>query len=148
MEKGNRTSIFQYGHGHIVTDHELMELAASFKSTSGKLAIELIIRTMGMLRMMSIKRKQPQRKGHEFEPKADGAIPQLVNDGDVEEEAELEKFYDYSSSYRDEFESTLINGERQFKKVDDLFNTAYEKLNGKYISSQFSGFYTAYDDTF
>ena len=34
------------------------------------------------------------------------------------------------NSYPDEFESTLINGERQFKKAADLFNTAYEKLNG------------------
>jgi hypothetical protein len=45
---------------------------------TGEFAIELIIRTMGMLRMMNIKRKQPQHRGHKFEPKADGAIPQLV----------------------------------------------------------------------
>ena len=35
------------------------------------------------------------------------------------------------NSYPDEFESTRIIGERQFKKAADLFNTASEKLNGK-----------------
>lgn len=34
-------------------------------------------------------------------------------------------------SYPDEFESTRIIGERQFKKAVDLFNKASEQLKGK-----------------
>lgn len=34
-------------------------------------------------------------------------------------------------SYPDEFESTRIIGERQFKKAAELFNAASEKLHGK-----------------
>lgn len=33
--------------------------------------------------------------------------------------------------YPDEFESTRIIGERQFRKAVELFNAASEKLNGK-----------------
>lgn len=36
-----------------------------------------------------------------------------------------------SSSYPDEFESTRIIGDRQFKKAIDLFKTASKQLKGK-----------------
>lgn len=36
-----------------------------------------------------------------------------------------------SFSYPDEFESTRLIGERQFKKAADLFNTASEEIQGK-----------------
>lgn len=36
-----------------------------------------------------------------------------------------------SSSYPDEFESTRIIGERQFRKALELFNKASEQLHGK-----------------
>ncbi|PWA45719.1 neutral/alkaline non-lysosomal ceramidase [Artemisia annua] len=123
------------------TQHELLELAASFKSTSGKL----------VTKYLSIARRVRNFLRSADRPRFVSAFCQ-TNFGDVSLNilgvfctdtglpcdfnqstccGKNELCYGRGPGYPDEFESTRIIGERQFKKAADLFNTAYEKLSGK-----------------
>lgn len=121
--------------------HELLELAASFQSSSGK----------PVTRYLSIARRVRSALRSADRPRFVSAFCQS-NCGDVSPNVlgafcidtglpcdfnhstcggKNELCYGRGPGYPDEFESTRIIGERQFKKAADLFNTASEKLNGK-----------------
>ncbi|KAK4482411.1 hypothetical protein RD792_009566 [Penstemon davidsonii] len=121
--------------------HELLELAASFESMSGK----------STPRFMSIARRVRSALRQADRPKFISAFCQ-TNCGDVSPNVhgafctdtglpcdfnhstcggKNELCYGRGPGYPDEFESTRIIGERQFKKAVELFSAASEQLNGK-----------------
>nr|XP_043621762.1 neutral ceramidase 1-like [Erigeron canadensis] len=121
--------------------HELLELAASFQSTSGK----------HVTRYSSIARRVRSALRSADRPRFVSAFCQS-NCGDVSPNVlgafctdtglpcdfnhstcggKNELCYGRGPGYPDEFESTRIIGERQFKKASELFNSAAEKVNGK-----------------
>ncbi|KAH6765662.1 Neutral/alkaline non-lysosomal ceramidase [Perilla frutescens var. hirtella] len=121
--------------------HELLELAASFESLPGK----------STTRFSSLARRVRSALRQADRPKFVSAFCQ-TNCGDVSPNVlgafcidtgvpcdfnhstcggKNELCYGRGPGYPDEFESTRIIGERQFKKAAELFNTASEKLNGK-----------------
>ncbi|KAK3010899.1 hypothetical protein RJ639_012623 [Escallonia herrerae] len=121
--------------------HELLELAASFQSSAGKPAT----------RYLSIARRVRSALRLADRPKFVSAFCQS-NCGDVSPNVlgafctdtglpcdfnlstcggKNELCYGRGPGYPDEFESTRIIGERQFKKAAELFNKASEQLKGK-----------------
>ncbi|KAG9157160.1 hypothetical protein Leryth_004840 [Lithospermum erythrorhizon] len=100
-QKASKTSKFSAIHRRVSNiiqgvhenHHELLELAASFQSSSGR----PVMRSMSMARRV--------RRN--------------------------ELCYGRGPGYPDEFESTRIIGDRQFRKAVDLFNKASEQLKGK-----------------
>ncbi|KAL3850107.1 hypothetical protein ACJIZ3_011989 [Penstemon smallii] len=121
--------------------HELLELAASFESSSGK----------STTRFMSIARRVRSALRQADRPRFVSAFCQ-TNCGDVSPNVlgafcidtglpcdfnhstcggKNELCYGRGPGYPDEFESTRIIGERQFKKAVELFNAGSEQLNGK-----------------
>lgn len=127
----------------IVNDnhHELLELAASFESLPGK----------STTRFLSLARRVRSALRQADRPKFVSAFCQ-TNCGDVSPNVlgafcidtgvpcdfnhstcggKNELCYGRGPGYPDEFESTRIIGERQFKKAAELFNAASEKLHGK-----------------
>ncbi|GJT59680.1 neutral ceramidase 1-like protein [Tanacetum coccineum] len=121
--------------------HELLELAASFKSTSGKPVtkyLSIARRVRNSLRSADRPRFVSafcQSNCGDVSPNTLGAfctdtgLPCDFNHSTCGGKNEL--CYGRGPGYPDEFESTRIIGENQFKKAADLFNTASEKLNGK-----------------
>ncbi|KAL7082085.1 hypothetical protein ACP275_14G078600 [Erythranthe tilingii] len=132
--------------------HELLELAASFESSSGK----------STTRFSSLARRVRSALRQTDRPKFVSAFCQS-NCGDVSPNVlgafcldtglpcdfnhstcggKNELCYGRGPGYPDEFESTRIIGERQFRKAVELFDGASEKLNGKidyrYTSVDFS----------
>ncbi|KAL8027169.1 hypothetical protein ABFS82_14G074600 [Erythranthe guttata] len=132
--------------------HELLELAASFESSSGK----------STTRYSSLARRVRSALRQTDRPKFVSAFCQS-NCGDVSPNVlgafcldtglpcdfnhstcggKNELCYGRGPGYPDEFESTRIIGERQFRKAVELFDGASEKLNGKidyrYTSVDFS----------
>ncbi|KAL3629566.1 Neutral ceramidase 1 [Castilleja foliolosa] len=127
--------------------HELLELAASFKSTSGK-------STTKFLNIANRVRSAPRQADR---PRFVSAFCQ-TNCGDVSpnvlgafcSDTGLPCDFNHSTCggknelcygrgpgyvtslfwYPNEFESTRVIGERQFRKAVELFNTASEKLSG------------------
>ncbi|KAL2488643.1 Neutral/alkaline non-lysosomal ceramidase [Forsythia ovata] len=120
--------------------HELRELAASFQSSSGKLAT----------RFMSLARRVRSSLRRADRPRFVSAFCQS-NCGDVSPNVlgtfcidtglpcdfnhstcggKNELCYGRGPGYPDEFESTRIIGDRQFKKAVELFNKASEQLKG------------------
>lgn len=127
----------------IVNDnhHGLLELAASFESLPGK----------STTRFLSLARRVRSALRQADRPKFVSAFCQ-TNCGDVSPNVlgafcidtgvpcdfnhstcggKNELCYGRGPGYPDEFESTRIIGERQFKKAAELFNAASEKLHGK-----------------
>ncbi|CAI9770784.1 unnamed protein product [Fraxinus pennsylvanica] len=121
--------------------HELRELAASFKSSSGKPAT----------RFMSLARRVRSNLRRDDRPRFISAFCQ-TNCGDVSPNVlgtfcidtglpcdfnhstcggKNELCYGRGPGYPDEFESTRIIGDRQFKMAVELFNNASEQLKGK-----------------
>lgn len=121
--------------------HELLELAASFESLPGK----------STTRFLSLARRVRSALRQADRPKFVSAFCQ-TNCGDVSPNVlgafcidtgvpcdfnhstcggKNELCYGRGPGYPDEFESTRIIGERQFKKAVELFNAASEKLSGK-----------------
>ncbi|KAL2471004.1 Neutral/alkaline non-lysosomal ceramidase [Abeliophyllum distichum] len=121
--------------------HELRELAASFQSSSGKPAT----------RFMSLARRVRSSLRRADRPRFITAFCQS-NCGDVSPNVlgtfcidtglpcdfnhstcggKNELCYGRGPGYPDEFESTRIIGDRQFKKAVELFNKASEQLKGK-----------------
>lgn len=119
----------------------LLELAASYQSTSGKLAT----------RYMSVARRVRSALRQADKPRFVSAFCQ-TNCGDVSPNVlgafctdtglpcdfnhstcggKNELCYGRGPGYPDEFESTRIIGDRQFKKATNLFNSASELLTGK-----------------
>ncbi|PON62781.1 Neutral/alkaline nonlysosomal ceramidase [Trema orientale] len=120
--------------------HELLELAASFQSPPGKPAtrtLSIARRVRGALRLAN----KPafvsafcQSNCGDVSPNVLGAfcidtgLPCDFNHSTCGGKNEL--CYGRGPGYPDEFESTRIIGERQFKKAVDLFNKASETLKG------------------
>ncbi|MCD7464969.1 Neutral ceramidase 1 [Datura stramonium] len=121
--------------------HELLELAASFQSSPGK----PVTRLMSMARRVRSSLRLADR------PKFVSAFCQ-TNCGDVSPNVlgafcidtglpcdfnhstcggKNELCYGRGPGYPDEFESTRIIGERQFKKAVELFDKATEQVRGK-----------------
>ncbi|CAN4116601.1 unnamed protein product [Withania somnifera] len=122
-------------------DHELLELAASFQSSPGK----------PVTRLMSVARRVRSALRVADRPKFVSAFCQ-TNCGDVSPNVlgafcidtgfpcdfnhstcggKNELCYGRGPGYPDEFESTRIIGERQFKKAVELFDKATEQVKGK-----------------
>ncbi|KAL0294908.1 UNVERIFIED_CONTAM: Neutral ceramidase 1 [Sesamum calycinum] len=123
------------------THHELLELAASFDSSSGKSTIKF---TSPAKRIRSALRQTDtpafvsafcQTNCGDVSPNVLGAfcldteLPCDFNHSTCGGKNEL--CYGRGPGYPDEFESTRIIGERQFRKAVELFNAASEQLNGK-----------------
>lgn len=121
--------------------HELLELAASFQSSPGK----------PVTRLMSVARRVRSALRLADRPKFVSAFCQS-NCGDVSPNVlgtfcidtglpcdfnhstcggKNELCYGRGPGYPDEFESTRIIGERQFKKAVELFDKATEQVKGK-----------------
>jgi neutral ceramidase len=122
-------------------DQDLMEMASSLLSTGGKT----------VTRMSSVARRVRSRFRHADKPRFVSAFCQ-TNCGDVSPNVlgafcidtglpcefnqstcggKNEQCYGRGPGYPDEFESTRIIGERQFKKAADLFTKASEEIQGK-----------------
>ncbi|KAK4381314.1 Neutral ceramidase 1 [Sesamum angolense] len=123
------------------THHELLELAATFDSSSGKSTIKF---TSHPKRVRSALRQSDtpafvsafcQTNCGDVSPNVLGAfcldtgLPCDFNHSTCGGKNEL--CYGRGPGYPDEFESTRIIGERQFRKAVELFDAASEKLNGK-----------------
>ncbi|GAA0144164.1 hypothetical protein LIER_04680 [Lithospermum erythrorhizon] len=121
--------------------HELLEVAASFQSSLGR----PVTRSMSMARRVRSSLRQADR------PKFVAAFCQS-NCGDVSPNVlgsfcidtglpcdfnsstcggKNELCYGRGPGYPDEFESTRIIGDRQFRKAVEVFNEASEQLRGK-----------------
>ncbi|XP_027167136.1 neutral ceramidase 2-like [Coffea eugenioides] len=121
--------------------HELLELAASFKSSPGRPATKFMSmarRVRSALRLADRPRFVSafcQTNCGDVSPNVLGAfctdtgLPCDFNHSTCSGKNEL--CYGRGPGYPDEFESTRIIGERQFKKAVDLFNKASEQLAGK-----------------
>ncbi|EXC01507.1 hypothetical protein L484_022085 [Morus notabilis] len=121
--------------------HELLELAASFQSPPGKPAT----RTLSVARRVRGALRQADKPAFvsafcqsncgDVSPNVLGAfcidtgLPCDFNHSTCGGKNEL--CYGRGPGYPDEFESTRIIGERQFKKAVDLFGKASETLKGK-----------------
>ncbi|KAA8549353.1 hypothetical protein F0562_001037 [Nyssa sinensis] len=121
--------------------HELLELAASFQSSSGKPATRFLSvarRVRSALRLAD----KPifvsafcQSNCGDVSPNVLGAfcidtgLPCDFNHSTCGGKNEL--CYGRGPGYPDEFESTRIIGDRQFRKAVDLFNEASEELKGE-----------------
>ncbi|GFP97978.1 neutral ceramidase [Phtheirospermum japonicum] len=120
--------------------HALLELAASFKSTSGKSTPKFLNparRVRSALRQADRPRFVSafcQTNCGDVSPNVLGAfctdtgLPCDFNHSTCGGKNEL--CYGRGPGYPDEFESTRIIGERQFRKAVELFNEASDKLNG------------------
>ncbi|XP_023532163.1 neutral ceramidase 1-like isoform X2 [Cucurbita pepo subsp. pepo] len=124
-----------------INHHELLELAASFQSPSGRPATRILSssrRVRGALRNAD----KPQfvsafcqSNCGDVSPNVLGAfcidtgLPCDFNHSTCDGKNEL--CYGRGPGYPDEFESTRIIGERQFRKAVDLFSNALEQLKGK-----------------
>ncbi|KAL8115320.1 neutral ceramidase 2-like [Apium graveolens] len=123
------------------THHELLELAASFRSPSGKLATKILSvanRVRSALRQVNKPRFVSafcQSNCGDVSPNVLGAfctdtgLPCDFNQSTCGGKNEL--CYGRGPGYPDEFESTRIIGDRQFQKAVDLFSRASEQLKGK-----------------
>ncbi|XP_058109308.1 neutral ceramidase 2-like [Magnolia sinica] len=121
--------------------NELVELAASFPASGG----------MPVMRSVSVRRRVRRVLQQRSRPRFVSAFCQS-NCGDVSPNVlgafcidtglpcdfnhstcngKNEQCYGRGPGYPDEFESTRIIGDRQFKKAVDLFNKATEQLKGK-----------------
>ncbi|KAK4780221.1 hypothetical protein SAY87_016327 [Trapa incisa] len=121
--------------------HELLELAASFQSPSGQSATNILSAS----RRVRSALRQPEKPTFisafcqtncgDVSPNVLGAfcidtgLPCDFNHSTCGGKNEL--CYGRGPGYPDEFESTRIIGERQFRKAADLFNKASEQLKGK-----------------
>ncbi|KAL4335960.1 hypothetical protein GQ457_07G035030 [Hibiscus cannabinus] len=121
--------------------HELLELAASFRSSPGRPAT----RTLSVARRVRGTLRQADKPGFvsafcqtncgDVSPNVLGAfctdtgLPCDFNHSTCGGKNEL--CYGRGPGYPDEFESTRIIGERQFRKAVDLFEKASEPLKGK-----------------
>ncbi|KAL2486380.1 Neutral/alkaline non-lysosomal ceramidase [Abeliophyllum distichum] len=115
------------------THHELHELAASFQSDSGKpVRVRSTLSQAGRPRFVSA---FCQTNCGDVSPNVLGAfcidtgLPCDFNHSTCGGKNEL--CYGRGPGYPDEFESTRIIGDRQFKKAVELFNKASEQLKGK-----------------
>lgn len=121
--------------------HELLELAASFQPSSGR----PVTRFLSMARRVRSSLRQSDRPKFvasfcqsncgDVSPNVlgtfciDTGLPCDFNHSTCGGKNEL--CYGRGPGYPDEFESTRIIGDRQFKKAVDLFNKASEQLKGK-----------------
>ncbi|KAF5939574.1 hypothetical protein HYC85_023833 [Camellia sinensis] len=121
--------------------HELLELAASFQSPSGKRATKFL----SIARRVRSALRQADKPGFvsafcqsncgDVSPNVLGAfcndtgLPCDFNHSTCSGKNEL--CYGRGPGYPDEFESTRIIGDRQLQKAIHLFNTASEQLKGK-----------------
>lgn len=121
--------------------HELLELAASFQSPPGKPET----RTCSIARRVRGSRRQVdkprfvaafcQSNSGDVSPNVLGAVcidtglPCNFNHSTCGGKNQL--CYGQGPGYPDEFESTRIIGERQFRKAVDLFNAATEEIKGE-----------------
>ncbi|CAL1402192.1 unnamed protein product [Linum trigynum] len=122
-------------------EHELLELAASFGSTPGKPATKTLS-VAGRVRSALRKADKPsfvsafcQSNCGDVSPNVLGAfctdtgLPCDFNHSTCDGKNEL--CVARGPGYPDEFESTRIIGERQFRKAVELFNNATEELTGE-----------------
>ncbi|OMO86062.1 Neutral/alkaline nonlysosomal ceramidase [Corchorus capsularis] len=121
--------------------HELLELAASFQSSRGRPATKIL----SVARRVRSALRQADKPGFvsafcqtncgDVSPNVLGAfctdtgLPCDFNHSTCGGKNEL--CYGRGPGYPDEFESTRIIGDRQFRKAVDLFNKASEQLKGK-----------------
>ncbi|EEF34503.1 neutral ceramidase 2 [Ricinus communis] len=120
---------------------ELMEVAASFRSSQGRPATRLLSVAKRVRNVMrQIDRPQfvsafCQTNCGDVSPNVLGAfcidtgLPCDFNHSTCN--GKNEQCYGRGPGYPDEFESTRIIGEKQFRKAVDLFNGATEQLKGK-----------------
>uniref|UniRef100_A0A2P2M106 Neutral ceramidase n=1 Tax=Rhizophora mucronata TaxID=61149 RepID=A0A2P2M106_RHIMU len=121
--------------------HELLELAASFQSPPGRPATKILSvakRVRSALRQADKPKFVSafcQTNCGDVSPNVLGAfcidtgLPCNFNHSTCGGKNEL--CYGRGPGYPDEFESTRIIGERQFRKAVNLFNEASEKISGK-----------------
>ncbi|GAB4860059.1 Neutral ceramidase 1 [Ancistrocladus abbreviatus] len=121
--------------------HELLELAASFQAPSGR----KVTKYLSVSRRVRSVLRQGDKPGFvaafcqsncgDVSPNTIGAfcidtgMPCDFNHSTCGGKNEL--CYGRGPGYPDEFESTRIIGERQFRKATDLFSTASDQLKGK-----------------
>ncbi|XP_027940381.1 neutral ceramidase 1-like isoform X1 [Vigna unguiculata] len=122
-------------------DHKLLEIAASFQSPPGKPATKISSvarRVRGVLRQVDKPKFVSafcQSNCGDVSPNVLGAFcidtgrPCDFNHSTCGGKNEL--CYGRGPGYPDEFESTRIIGERQFRKAVELFNGASEQIKGK-----------------
>ncbi|CAK9164260.1 unnamed protein product [Ilex paraguariensis] len=122
-------------------NEELLEIAASFQSSSGKPAtrfLSVASRVRSSLRLADRPRFVSafcQTNCGDVSPNVLGAfcndtgLPCDFNHSTCGGKNEL--CYGRGPGYPDEYDSTRIIGDRQFKKAVDLFNTASEQIQGK-----------------
>lgn len=116
---------------------KLMELAASFKSSKGKPATELL--SVSKRLRSNLKRSFVsafcQSNCGDVSPNTGGAfctdtgLPCDFNQSTCN--GKNQQCYGRGPGHPDEFENTRIIGERQFRKAAELFTKATEKLKGK-----------------
>ncbi|KAF5189502.1 Neutral ceramidase [Thalictrum thalictroides] len=121
--------------------NKLIDLAATFQSSGGRHATRLLS-VVRRVRSDSRQAEKPrfvsafcQTNCGDVSPNVLGAfctdtgLPCDFNQSTCNGKNEL--CYGRGPGYPDEFESTRIIGDRQFRKAVDLFNEASEQLNGK-----------------
>ncbi|KAK0604117.1 hypothetical protein LWI29_012203 [Acer saccharum] len=121
--------------------HELLELASSFQSLPGRPATKILNvarRVRGALRQA----EKPQFVSSFCQSNCGDVSPNVLGAFCIDTElpcdfnhstcgGKNEMCYGRGPGYPDEFESTRIIGDRQFRKAVDLFNKASEQLEGK-----------------
>ncbi|KAL5747999.1 hypothetical protein ACOSQ2_025296 [Xanthoceras sorbifolium] len=121
--------------------HELLELASSFQSLPGRPATKILSvarRVRGALRQA----EKPQFVSAFCQSNCGDVSPNVLGAFCIDTGlpcdfnhstcgGKNEMCYGRGPGYPDEFESTRIIGERQFRKAVDLFNKASEQLEGK-----------------
>ncbi|KAK2641812.1 hypothetical protein Ddye_023575 [Dipteronia dyeriana] len=121
--------------------HELLELAASFQSLPGRPATKILNvarRVRGALRQA----EKPQFVSSFCQSNCGDVSPNVLGAFCIDTGlpcdfnhstcgGKNEMCYGRGPGYPDEFESTCIIGDRQFRKAVDLFNKASEQLEGK-----------------
>ncbi|TXG74243.1 hypothetical protein EZV62_002822 [Acer yangbiense] len=121
--------------------HELLELASSFQSLPGRPATKILNvarRVRGALRQA----EKPQFVSSFCQSNCGDVSPNVLGAFCIDTGlpcdfnhstcgGKNEMCYGRGPGYPDEFESTRIIGDRQFRKAVDLFNKASEQLEGK-----------------
>lgn len=120
---------------------ELMEVASSFRSSQGQPAVRLLSvakRVRNVMRQVD----RPQFVSAFCQSNCGDVTPNVLGAFCIDTglpcdfnhstcNGENEQCYGRGPGYPDEFESTRIIGERQFKKAVELFHKATEQLKGK-----------------
>ncbi|KAH9307351.1 hypothetical protein KI387_035262 [Taxus chinensis] len=134
----------QYGRMSNMTlsmEDSLHKIAASYKSTGGN-SSERLLSVSSRVRGSMVKGEKPQFVAAFCQSNCGDVSPNVLGAFCIDTgspcdfnhstcNGKNEMCYGRGPGYPDEFESTRIIGEKQFKKATDLFNSASELLSGK-----------------